>query len=201
LLIELSKIWAGRTVTAFITIGVSMQHLQPGRFCQIPGMRDTEFEHAAPEGVDRYSGGRLESYPWAHELSTHAKVAKDGAITKDPDYKPGKDTSFIIGNWDWRLPLEKAPRPNVIIFRFLRGGETSWQGYRSSPDNDEALTQVTARWPGTWVVENNKVVFQFPSDPPNNKRIFTVDELGMPSKVSTRVGGQFMGGFAMTKRD
>lgn len=200
LIMELSKIWPGRTVTAFTTIGASLQMNQAGRFCQIPGMRDTEFEHAAPEGVDRYSGGKALQYPWASETSPHAKRAKDGVITVDPEPKLGSNTDFIIGNWDWRL-TDKPPKPDVIIFRFVRGGATSWQGYRSSPDNSEALTQVTQKFPGTWTVEGGKVVFQFPSDPPNSKRIFTVDELGMPSKVSTRIEGRFMGGFTMSKRD
>jgi hypothetical protein len=191
LLIELSKIWRGRTVTAFTTIGVSHQMNQTGRFCQIPGMRDTEFEHAAPEGVDRYSGGRINNYPWAHETSTHAKTAKDGVITRDPEPKLGGNTDFIIANWDWRVN-DRPPKPDVIIFRFAKGGTCSWQGYRSSPDNSEALTQVTERFPGTWSVVAGKVQFQFPSDAPNARRVFTVDELGVPSKVSIRIDGKLM---------
>ncbi|HWA16945.1 MAG TPA: hypothetical protein VG817_10955, partial [Gemmatimonadales bacterium] len=169
LLLELSQIWPGREVTAFTTIGASLQRMQAGRFCQIPGMRDTEFEHPAPEGVDRYSNGRINSYPWASHESPHAKTAKDGKLIKDPEPKLGSNTDFIIGTWGWKVD-DKPPKPNFIIFRFFQGGTCHWQGYRTAPDNDEALTQVTGKFDGTWSVVGGKVQFQFASDAPNARR-------------------------------
>ncbi len=88
LLVELSRVWPGRRVVGFTTIG----YRHPGEMkrrgdpCELPGMRDTD----APAGL--YADPRrfdslwrdFTAMPWAAESSIHAKVVFNGAVVRCP---------------------------------------------------------------------------------------------------------------------
>jgi hypothetical protein len=88
LLVELSRVWPGRRVVGFSTIG----YRHPGEMkrrgdpCEFPGMRDTD----APAGL--YANPRrfdsmwsdFTRMPWAAETSLHAKVVLNGAVLRCP---------------------------------------------------------------------------------------------------------------------
>lgn len=83
LLIALSRIWSHRKVVAYATLGYAPggEMKRRGESCTEPGMRDTttSFPGAADRDAGRY-WRELNSWPWASESSTHAKVALDGQI-------------------------------------------------------------------------------------------------------------------------
>jgi len=204
LLRKLSLLWTGRNVVAFTTVGVTLQQLRPeGGFCQNPGMRDTDYESAAATEkitFERYGQGRANALDWAAETTTHAKVAKDGRITKAGEVELKTDPTYIVGFWGWKQEPKKADDPEIIIFQFTAGGGCSWQGFRGSPDNADALRPVTNKWPGAWRVDGGKVVFEFPSDAQNAHRVWTVDDLRQVAKVSVTINGAPISKFEMSKR-
>lgn len=89
LLQALSRVWPGRQIVAFSTIGFSSggDMLRSGEFCTEPGMRDTDNTNPSLswEMQQRDYGPlwkNLERLPWASEESPHAKVVRDGTILR-----------------------------------------------------------------------------------------------------------------------
>ena len=131
LLENLSKIWVGRKVVAFTTIGFVSggDQLRPGSGgCTEPGMRDTKNTSPMLGWAEQQKAigplwKDLNRLPWASEKSPHAKVAINGSIVLSPknevvtppkikNYKPG-----WLDNELWQLykalkMLSKSPRPD-----------------------------------------------------------------------------------------
>jgi hypothetical protein len=87
LLQALSRVWPGRTVVGFATIGYAPGGAmkRPGDPCTEPGMRDTSNTSGSLSSAveDRAYGGiwnDLGRLPWASEVSPHAKVVQNGAV-------------------------------------------------------------------------------------------------------------------------
>ena len=80
-----------RQIVAFTSIGFSSPQMQRrgDEACREPGARDTPFFGSSSDEHSRYfkSGlwDDLSKMPWQSETSPHAKVAKNGAIIRDPD--------------------------------------------------------------------------------------------------------------------
>lgn len=94
LLEALSKVWPGRKVVAFTTIGFVSggNQKRPGESCTEPGMRDTN--NTSPsltwaQQQDTYGPiwKDLKTLPWASETSPNAKVAVNGNIIRKPNYE------------------------------------------------------------------------------------------------------------------
>jgi hypothetical protein len=90
LLRQLSRVWPGRRVVGFSTVGYRHpgEMKRRGDACELPGMRDTD----APAYAFAADTRRLDAMwtdfarmPWASESSTHAKVVRDGRIERCPD--------------------------------------------------------------------------------------------------------------------
>lgn len=91
LLIKLSRVWPGRKVVAFTTVGyvAGAEQLRTGETCTEPGMRDTDSTSPAltwQQQQELYGPiwNDLAKLPWASETSPHAKVAMDGMIIRKP---------------------------------------------------------------------------------------------------------------------
>jgi hypothetical protein len=89
LLQGLSRVWPGRKVVGFATVGFAhgARMLRRGKQCAEPGMRDTANPWPAPTPEleeQRYKDlwDKLSDLPWASETSPHAKVAVDGRIVR-----------------------------------------------------------------------------------------------------------------------
>ena len=88
LLVALSRVWPGRRVVGFSTVGYRHpgEMGRRGEACELPGMRDTD----APAYIfaDRLRFDRqwsdFEAMPWASESSPHAKIVVDGRVTHCP---------------------------------------------------------------------------------------------------------------------
>ncbi len=91
LVVALSKELGGRTIVAFTSIGFSSPAKQRrgDEACREPGVRDTPYFGSSSDEYGRYHKNGLwddlSKMPWQTETSPHAKVAKNGAITRDPD--------------------------------------------------------------------------------------------------------------------
>lgn len=108
LLVALSRIWGGCRVIGFSTIGYrsSGGMKATGDSCFAPGMRDTDETSSWSESqMDKRFKSMwydMTKLPWASSTSPHAKIAKNGAITKWPDgeaadgYKPEPDTLPVV---------------------------------------------------------------------------------------------------------
>ena len=84
LLVQLSRVWPGRRVVGFSTIGYRHpgEMKRRGEPCELPGMRDTDtpaYLFANPHEYDRLWND-LHAMPWASEVSTHAKVVMNGHV-------------------------------------------------------------------------------------------------------------------------
>ncbi len=94
LLEALSKVWPGRKVVAFTTIGFVSggDQMRPGERCTEPGMRDTDNTSPVLSWADQQKAygpiwKDLQKLPWASETSPHAKVAFNGKIIRKPKYE------------------------------------------------------------------------------------------------------------------
>jgi len=102
LLEALSKVWPGRKVVAFTTIGFVSggDQKRPGESCTEPGMRDTDNSSgvlgwAAQQSAYDSIWKNLQKLPWASETSTHAKVAFNGKIIRKPKYENDEPPSTV----------------------------------------------------------------------------------------------------------
>jgi hypothetical protein len=89
LLQALQRVWPGRTIVAFATVGYAPGGMmkRPGEPCTEPGMRDTGVFSGSlsPELEARTHGtrwGDLTSMPWASEASPGAKVIRGARIVR-----------------------------------------------------------------------------------------------------------------------
>lgn len=89
LLMALSRVWPGRRVVGFSTVGYRHpgEMKRRGEACELPGMRDTDATHYLMANPPRWDSlwtdfARL---PWASEGSTHAKVVLNGVLERCPD--------------------------------------------------------------------------------------------------------------------
>jgi hypothetical protein len=90
LLEGLSKIWRGRRVVGFTTLGYAWggEQNRPGEKCSEPGMRDTN--ETSPllstkvEAEVQKQWKDLRQLPWSSETSPHAKLALNGKVRKGP---------------------------------------------------------------------------------------------------------------------
>lgn len=95
LLVELSRVWPGRSVVGFSTTGYRHpgEMKRAGQPCELPGMRDTRARDyieahnmSGPDtGAFNLEWTDLKKMPWASESSPHAKVVKDGSVAKLPE--------------------------------------------------------------------------------------------------------------------
>jgi len=88
LLKGLSRVWPGREVVGFSTVGYRHpgEMKRRGEACEMPGMRDTDatdYLYANPPRWDR-QWSDFAAMPWASEASTHAKVVVNGRVTRCP---------------------------------------------------------------------------------------------------------------------
>ncbi len=104
LLQALSRIWPGRRVVGFSTIGYrhpgSMK--RRGEACELPGMRDTDapaYLFANPHQLDQL-WSNFDQMPWASERSPHAKVVKNGRVLRNPE---GESTQGALSPFEQRL--------------------------------------------------------------------------------------------------
>jgi len=107
LLEALSKVWPGRKVVAFTTIGFVSggDQKRPGdsEGCTEPGMRDTDNTSPLLSWADQQKAygsiwKDLQKLPWASETSPHAKVAFNGKIIRKPKYEnddPPKSINYM----------------------------------------------------------------------------------------------------------
>ena len=209
LLIELSKLWPGRQVVGFKTIGMSIQPARSAQGCQTPGMRDTFFPREAydsdnlvkreKEVVDNLRAppaDEQQRVTWAWSRSVHAKIAKDGAITYGDEPNPAQDVQFMVGKWQWRLAQD-----NVVIFTFSADRKVRWERFKEDPDNAFALLKTREQDPnGRWWIDGTQVKFEFAGDPPGWKRLFTVTKRGQESRGDVTIGGVPHGFFVMSKQ-
>jgi len=89
LLRALSRVWPGRRIVAFSTIGFVSggDQARPGERCTEPGMRDTSNIYPAMSWAQQQSTygpiwKDLKKLPWASERSPHAKVVHNGTIVR-----------------------------------------------------------------------------------------------------------------------
>lgn len=89
LLKAFSKVWPGRRIVAFSTIGFVSggDQKRPGAACTEPGMRDTNntspvLSWAAQQSTYGPIWNNLKKLPWASEKSPHAKVVLNGTIVR-----------------------------------------------------------------------------------------------------------------------
>jgi len=183
------EIFRGVKVVAFIRVGVSGQIAV--KSCMLPGMKVTEGteESSSPEEAQR-RWLSVKGDPWASENSAGAKVALNGAITKDPDPPPAatdySPDAYLPGTWsvtigDWRgyFMFDKAP---------LRSA--SWQ--------DETPTK---RHPGKWWAKDGSVYWSFDDDQPGWQRIFEVTgTLKSTVEGGAKIKGVPHGFFTMSKQ-
>jgi len=91
LLMLLSKIWPGRLIVGFSTIGYRHpgQMKRVGEPCELPGMRDTDAwgELDARNKLKKFEElwTNFAKMPWAYEMSSHAKVIRNGSLERCPD--------------------------------------------------------------------------------------------------------------------
>jgi hypothetical protein len=88
LLSELSRVWPGRQVVGFTTVGYRHPGMmkRPGEPCELPGMRDTDahdYLMANPPKWDK-QWSDFAALPWASDVSIHAKVVLNGRVTRCP---------------------------------------------------------------------------------------------------------------------
>lgn len=88
LLIALSKVWPGRRVVCFTTLGYRHPGAmsRSGEHCEEPGMRVTEARASLYANPPKWDGlwSKFAELPWASDTSIHAKVAKNGVIETCP---------------------------------------------------------------------------------------------------------------------
>ncbi len=99
LLVALSRIWPGRHVVGFSTVGYRHpgEMKRRGQPCELPGMRDTDahaYLFANPRSFDR-QWFNFDAMPWASERSRHAKVVIDGSVFKVPDGEAASGASTL----------------------------------------------------------------------------------------------------------
>lgn len=177
-------------VVAFTTVGVSMQQTRSGGGCSEPGMRDTDFEEGASSESQentRYAYGALFNFPWCSEQSPHAKVAKNGDITRNPDLPFAFGWDYIVGKWTVEIGLWSG------IFVFEKSGDSGGTVFWMD-------TTSLQKHGGSWSVFDGAVSWQFADDPPGFKRTF---EANLPlSPLINGVAyssGRQMGFFKMLK--
>jgi hypothetical protein len=212
LLISLSDVWRGRRVVGFTTVQHTPKTV-PGRGCTWAGNHDTPYEnesYSEQQRYARYGQGKLSLMPYAHESSTHAKIALNGKLIKDPEKLA---PSPLPGVWRWLLhsnPAALKPRePDVILFRFDAHNKVSWQPYRTDAANSFssrplAPPDASGRWWNALEKGGNSYMFEFDSDPKGWKRVFTArDVTAVNAKVSIafpdRPGGGPRSAFTMTR--
>ena len=113
LLRALSRVWPGRSVVGFSTVGYRHPGAmkRTGDACELPGMRDTDataYIFANPPAWDRL-WSNFARLPWASDTSPHAKVVCNGVVTRWPSGE---------------TPETPAPTPAT------RGGSTQHQRER-----------------------------------------------------------------------
>jgi hypothetical protein len=95
LLIMLSRLWPGRRVVGFTTIGYKHagKMKRPSESCQEVGMRETEAANELMMHSRKYSPTNMDilwqdltKFPWASAASRFAKVALNGQIIQAPKY-------------------------------------------------------------------------------------------------------------------
>jgi len=97
LLVELSRVWPGRQVVGFSTVGYRHpgQMKRKGESCELPGMRDTDasaYLFANPRRFD-HLWSDFKAMPWASETSSHAKVVLNGSVKHYPVEERRKTSS------------------------------------------------------------------------------------------------------------
>jgi hypothetical protein len=191
-LTKLSLIFSGMTVVGFKTVGFQMSQYRRGELCANPGLRDTDYDNPAADEtaeIQRYGNGQYLKLPWASETSTHAKVARNGAIISgaEPQVAPTNYSpdAYLPGTWsvtigDWRG-----------YFLFKRSHEAAW--------TDESPTR---RHPGKWWLKDGSVYWSFDDDPPGWQRIFEViGPLKSTVNGGATINGVQHGFFTMSKQD
>jgi hypothetical protein len=93
LLAGLSRVWPGRTVVGFTTIGYrhpgAMTPVASDYGAELPGMRDTDIPSGifvGPSALQKLDAAWNDpaKLPWASEESLHAKVLRDGVVVRCP---------------------------------------------------------------------------------------------------------------------
>jgi hypothetical protein len=106
LLKVLSRVWPGRGIVAFSTLGYratgEMKRRGGNNSCMNPGVRETDHGMPTFDSDDdrRYKArwGDFALMPWASEASPYAKVVWNGVVTKWPrdELKPGSSNFGAI---------------------------------------------------------------------------------------------------------
>jgi hypothetical protein len=88
LLIALSKVWPGRWVVGFSTLGYRHPGMMKrrGEPCELPGVRDTDATDELYADTRRFDKqwNDFEKMPWTSEASINAKVVRDGIVERCP---------------------------------------------------------------------------------------------------------------------
>ncbi len=185
LLIALSNVLKGIKVVGFTTVAVEGHQRRLAKKCDNPGDRDTEYDDPMSDSQlreERYSNGKLLTFPWASETSRHAKVALDGAIIASP-LESSSFQEELAGTW------------SVTI--------GDWPGYFRFSENMKAewSSDGRTRWHrGHWGSSSGSFYWTFDDDAPGFKRQFEVlTPLKPPTTGEISIGGQKSGFFKMWK--
>jgi hypothetical protein len=118
LLIRLSRIWPGRTVVGFATMGYrhSGEMIRPGEGCENPGMRETDafsYDEAESRGNRAFASkwNDLKAMPWASQFSPQAKAAREGYLTKVPKSEGFQSTMGDLRLWENDLSKKHPEKP------------------------------------------------------------------------------------------
>lgn len=184
-----TRVFPGRRVVGFTTIGVSMRQYRKSEYCTEPGMRDSNYDmpsEGLPE-IQRQREKEVLTLPWASETSPHAKIALDGKIIAGAEASPEAVNyafqSYLPGSWlavigDWSG-----------YFVFEANGKVSWMDASMRPHR------------GKWWTMAGSIDWSFSDDPPGWVRQF---EILTPMKSTMNgavtINGVQHGYFTMSKQ-